>query len=110
VTGTYEDHFLHFLESVYQFKAEYLAEPPTIFYKDETGKVRFYLPDFFIPSLNLIVEVKGSNEHYQQRDAHKEEMKREATLREGFEFVQIQDKFYSPFNIFFHDKVLNSNG
>jgi hypothetical protein len=109
VTGTYEEHFLHFIESVYHFKAEYLAEPPTIFYKDEDDKVRFYLPDFYIPSLNLIIEVKGSNEHYQQRDAYKERMKREATVREGFDFVQIQDKFYSPFNVYFHDKVLSSN-
>lgn len=208
VTGTYEHHFLHFLEFVYNFKKEYLSEPPTIYYREklnsdervlgiineikdvklfgsrmngnyrpdsdvdvvyfilgnedyteidssafheknikafnekrkeiqnrlgknpDTGepynlqlvgmyeirnfkidevfrdKVRFYLPDFFIPSLNLIVEVKGSNGHYQERDAYKEELKQKATIDEGFDFVQINDKHYSSFNRFFAEKVI----
>lgn len=105
VTGTYEEHFLHFIESVYHFRAEMLAEPPTIYYK-EGDKVRFYLPDFFIPSLNLIVEIKGSNPHYQQRDAEIETLKRDATVAEGFKYLQLQDKFYTPFNVFFKQEVL----
>lgn len=109
VTGAYESHFLHFLETVYSFRSSYLTEPPTIYYKDSDGKVRFYLPDFYIPSMNLIVEVKGSNPHYQQRDAQKEVWKKDATLAEGFNYVQVEDKFYTPFNVFFRAHVSNDN-
>ena len=105
VTGTYEQHFLHFLESVYGFEAEHLGEPPTIYYKLD-GVTKFYLPDFFIPSLNLIVEVKGGNEHYQARDAHKEGLKEAAAREEGFDFVQVNDKHYSEFHSYFRNKVL----
>jgi hypothetical protein len=107
VTGNYEAHFLHFLETVYHFKREYIAEPPTIYYKDG-DKTRFYLPDFFIPSLNLIVEIKGGNEHYQKRDERLEKLKAEATRREGFDFVQVNDKVYTPFNAYFREKVLEA--
>jgi very-short-patch-repair endonuclease len=92
---------------VYHFKREYIAEPPTIYYKDG-DKTRFYLPDFFIPSLNLIVEIKGGNEHYQKRDERLEKLKAEATRREGFDFVQVNDKVYTPFNAYFREKVLEA--
>lgn len=108
VTGTYEEHFLHFLESVYHFTSSMLTKPPTIYYKDAEGQVRFYLPDFYIPSLNLIVEIKGSNPHYQQRDAAKEILKRDATIAEGFQYIQVEDKFYTPFNVYFHRKVIEN--
>lgn len=112
VTGTYEYHFLHFIETVYNFKAAYLSDPPSIYYKDTSSeadkdKVRFYLPDFFVPSLNLIVEVKGTNDHYQERDKYKEELKKKATEAEGFDFVQVNDKHYSSFNRYFIEKVVN---
>ena len=106
ITGEFERHFLHFLESVYSFKSSYLTEPPTIFYKIN-NKVHFYLPDFYIPSLNLIVEIKGGNEHYQKRDQDKESYKKNAAESEGFDFVQVNDKVYTEFNVYFKDKVLD---
>jgi hypothetical protein len=107
ITGLYEQHFLHFIETVYGFKSEYLTQPPTIYYKDGE-KTRFYLPDFYIPSLNLIIEIKGGNEHYQKRDEYKEKLKADAAVAEGFDFVQVNDKLYSPFNVYFKDKVLSA--
>jgi hypothetical protein len=107
ITGTYEEHFLHFLETVYGFSSTQITEPPAIYYKDN-GEVRFYLPDFYIPSLNLIVEIKGANEHYQKRDEYKEKLKEDATRAEGFDFIQVNDKMYTNFNVYFKDKVLNA--
>lgn len=107
ITGSYESHFLHFLETVYGFKAEHLSPPPTIFYRDG-DKTRFYLPDFYIGSMNLIVEIKGGNEHYQKRDEYKEKLKADAAAREGFDFVQVNDKMYTNFNLYFKEKVLES--
>jgi hypothetical protein len=108
VTGDYEAHFLHFLETVYGFKAEYLTEPPTFYYKDADQKTRFYLPDFYVPSLNLIIEIKGGNGHYQSRDEGLETLKANSVKEEGFNFVQINDKVYSPFNAFFLNAVGHS--
>lgn len=107
VTGNYELHFLHFVETVYGFRPDYFAPPPTIYYKDG-DTTRFYLPDFFVPSLNLIVEVKGGNEHYQKRDERLEALKAEAARREGFDFVQVNDKIYTNFNAYFRAKVLEA--
>jgi hypothetical protein len=107
VTGNYEAHFLHFIETIYGFKKDYITEAPTIYYKDK-DKVRFYLPDFYVPSLNVIIEIKGGNEHYQKRDEYKEKLKKDAAIREGFEFIQINDKLYTNFNIFFKEKVFDS--
>lgn len=105
VTGTYEKHFLHFIESVYNFNKKCFSDPPTIFYKDNV-ETHFYLPDFYVPSLNLIIEIKGGNEHYQNRDKAKEILKQNATEALGFDFLQINDKIYTTFNTYFLNNVL----
>lgn len=105
-TGNYELDFLRYIESRYCFTKDMLGEPPTIYYKDG-NKTAFYLPDFYIPSLNLIIEIKGSNRHYQDRDSYKESLKHKATIKEGFAFIQIQDNHYSEFNRFFKEQVLD---
>lgn len=106
-TSQYELDFLKFLEFTYNFKSEYLMEAPIIYYADEESK-KFYIPDFFIPSLNLIVEVKGSNPHYQKRDSYKEVLKQKATESAGFSFIQVNDKMYLAFNVYFKENVLEN--
>ena len=41
-------------------KIEYRVEPFRIPYVDTEGFERFYIPDFYVPSKNLIIEAKGS--------------------------------------------------
>ena len=106
VTGEYEYDFLYYLEHVYSFTSKMLTEPPTIYYKDKEV-LRFYIPDFYVPDLNLIIEVKGSNAHYQDRDEYKELLKKEATLKEGFNYIQINDRIYTPFNVYFKKEVID---
>lgn len=101
-----EGNFLLFLESTYKFNATCFMEPPTIYYKLDDSAAAFYLPDFYIPSLNLIVEVKGSNPHYQERDKGKEALKERYTKKEGFEFIQVNDENYLEFNDYFLRNVL----
>jgi hypothetical protein len=107
VTGDYEFDFLKYLEVVYKFNAQCFAPPPTIYYK-QGDVASFYLPDFYIPSLNLIIEIKGSNGHYQARDEYKEELKAKATKDEGFEFIQLTDHIFLPFNEYFARTVINN--
>jgi len=106
VNSKLEEKFLLFLETTYHFNKECFMEAPTIYYKLDNGTSAFYLPDFYIPSLNLIVEIKGSNPHYQERDSYKEKLKAQYTRGEGFNFVQINDENYLEFNTFFLNKVI----
>ena len=106
VSSTYEHDFLSYVEEVYNFKKSDFSEPPTIYYKED-GTTKFYIPDFYIPNLNLIIEIKGSNIHYQERDEARELIKKNATIKEGFNYVQINDKLYTSFNIFFKREVLD---
>lgn len=108
VNSQYEYDFLNFIESSYQFNKDCFTEPPTIYYKLPNGNTSFYLPDFYIPSLNLIIEVKGTNNHYQTRDGYKEDIKAAATRKEGFEFLQLTDRMYISFNTFFKKHVLDN--
>ena len=103
-----EEKFLTFVESVYNFNADCFTEPPTIYYRLDQDTSAFYLPDFYIPSLNLIIEIKGSNPHYQERDSGKEALKAKFTKEEGFSFIQINDENYLEFNDYFRKNVLEN--
>ena len=61
-------------------------------------KNKVYHSDFYIPSLNLIVEIKSS--WTLKLDVDIEE-KKKATIANGFEYVMILDKDYSFFNLIF---------
>ena len=106
VNSKLEEKFLLYLEATYKFNRHCFMEAPTIYYKLDNGTSTFYLPDFYIPSLNLIVEIKGSNPHYQERDSYKEKLKEQYTRGEGFNFVQINDENYLEFNTFFLNNVI----
>ena len=60
------------------------------------GKKHFYIPDFYIVPYNLLVEVKGTNNHYQKRDYTKETIKDEAARNSSYNYVKIVDKKYDP--------------
>ena len=108
VTSKYERDFLEMLESTYGFTQQALSEPPTLYYSLSKDQTAFYLPDFYIPSMNLIIEIKGSNPHYQQRDSHKENLKGSSATKDGFEFLQINDMNYLEFHRYFLENVLSS--
>jgi hypothetical protein len=62
-----------------------------IYYRD--NKCHFYYPDFHIPSLNLIIEIK-SDWYY---DEYLDNIKKEATINSGFNYIMILNKNYSEF-------------
>lgn len=76
-TGSYELSFLEFLDKIMDFpSSDVMAPSPhTYIYKYE-GKDHFYIPDFFIPSLNLEIEVKDGgdnpNMHHKIQEVDKE--------------------------------------
>lgn len=100
-TGTYELDFLKFLDAFMNFESDdvFSPSPHTYFYEYE-GEKKFYIPDVWIPSLNLEIEIKESdNKHpHMQVDRKKEELK--DAMMNGFktiDYLKIVDKKYDIF-------------
>lgn len=88
--GTYEKHFLDFC-FISNIKVE---RGLTIKYL-WNGKNKVYHSDFFIPSKNLIVEIKSS--YYYEKYYKINEAKRKETLKIGYNHIFIVDKNYAQF-------------
>lgn len=59
------------------------------------NKERIYYSDFYISSLNLIIEIKGS--YYYRRDKELIKLKKESVINEGYNYIIILDKDYTEF-------------
>jgi len=88
--GSYE---LDFLAKYYDSFIN-LQTAPSIKYKYKS-KNRVYHPDFYIPLLNLIVEIKNS--YLAKRDKLIIQAKRKSVLEKGYQYIMIIDKDYSIF-------------
>lgn len=97
-TGSYELDFLKFLDDIMEFNPEDLIAPsPHIYFYIYENKKHFYIPDFFIPSLNLEIEIKdGTNNHpkIQAVDKVKERLKDEVmkSNANSFNYIKIVEK------------------
>jgi len=105
-TGSFEKSFLEFLDTVLDFDPEDVMSPsPHTYYYEYNGEKHFYIPDFFIPSLNLEVEIKdgGSNPntHHKIQDVDKvKEKLKDAVMKSNkntFNYVKIEDKNHVKF-------------
>jgi len=83
--GSYE---LDFLEKYYNIYPD-IIRGKSIKYEFQ-GKIRVYHPDFYIPSLNLIVECKCT--YLYNKDKDKIVAKEKATINSGFNYKLILDK------------------
>jgi hypothetical protein len=63
------------------------------------NKDLYYFPDFYIPFLNLIIEIKNS--YLAKKDRDRIDIKEKATITNGFNYILIIDKDYSNFNSIF---------
>lgn len=98
-TGTYEKSFLIFLDHVLNFDPNDILSPsPHTYWYDYEGKKHFYIPDFFIPSLDLEIEIKDGgdnpNNHHkiQEVDKVKEQLKDEVMKKNKFNYIKIVNK------------------
>lgn len=102
--GSYELDFLQFLDKFYGFKSSDVMTPaPQIIDYKYQGKSHFYIPDVYIASLNLVVEIKdgGSNPNTHPKimavDKVKEKLKDEAIKKSGVNYIKVTDKKYGSF-------------
>jgi hypothetical protein len=87
---------LDFLENYY-IKFPDIQNSPSIKYIYKR-KNKIYFPDFYIPSLNLIIECK--NKWLANKDKNIIKLKEKFTLSSGFKYIMIINKNYNKFNIF----------
>ena len=108
-TGSYELGFLKFLDVVLNFSANDVLSPApqNFYYKDKEGRTRFYFPDFYIPSLNLIIEIKdgGDNPNNHPKikavDKELEKIKDQIMMKQkNFNYIKVSNKDYSSFIIY----------
>ena len=97
-TGSYEHDFLHFMDMELNWLGKDISAPaPQTFFYSLPGELnkRFWIPDFWIESLNLIIEIKGTNPHYQLRETAVENTKDILIKDLPFRYLKIVDKNYS---------------
>lgn len=98
-TGSYELDFLEFLDNCLNYNyTDIMAPSPHTYYYEYEGEKKFYIPDFFIPSINVEIEIKDGgnnpNKHHkiQEVDKVKEHLKDEVMKTGVFHYVKIVNK------------------
>lgn len=101
--SSYEKDFFKMLDEVLHWpSSDIIAPSPHTYVYDYQGKKHFYMPDAFIPSLNLEVEIKddGSALNISQESRDKDVLKDELmrSLSNLFNYIKIVNKDYTQFN------------
>jgi hypothetical protein len=98
--GTYELDFLRVYDTELGLRSDDIVECPHHFRYVFDGKPHAYIPDYYIPSLDLIIEIKdGTNKAaHIEEDRKKDELKEEAVRKNSaHHFIKIVEKDYGPF-------------
>jgi hypothetical protein len=100
-TGTYERSFLEYLDLTLNWEnpGDVLSPAPMTFpYKDSEGIQHFHIPDFYISSMNLIINIKASdNQHYRLRDIETEKYQDLAIKTSKFNYLKLYDNNFDKF-------------
>lgn len=107
-TGTYELDFLKMLDNLLDWDENDIMSPsPHTYWYEYEGVRRFYIPDFYIPSLNLEVEIKDGGDNpnmhpkIQAVDKEKERLKDSVMIsQERVSYIKIMNKQYGTFFTF----------
>ena len=108
-TGNYEKNFLTMLDIMMDWDSnDIIAPSPNVYYydyknpkdKENEGK-KFYMPDFYIPSLNLEIEIKqqtNGNQKFNDINKVKERLKDEVMMKNPkVNYLKINDNNFEPF-------------
>lgn len=105
-TGSYEEKFLEFLDKDLFFDPQDIMAPsPHTYYYRYEGKSHFYIPDFFIPSLSLEVEIKDGgnnpNTHHKIQEVDKVKERLKDTVMKSnkntFNYIKIENMNHMKF-------------
>lgn len=100
--GSYEKDFLTMMDTFLHFKStDIMAPSPHTYQYRYENEDHFYIPDFFIPNLNLEIEIKDAQTTHPKFiavDKVKEKLKDEvmASIKE-INYIKLVDKQYANF-------------
>jgi hypothetical protein len=101
--GSYELDFLIFYDKEYGGDPLDILECPLVFDYILENEKHFYCPDFYIPSLKLIIEIKDGGDNPNKHshidlDRKKDELKLKTVVDSGkYNFIKIVNKEYVAF-------------
>ena len=100
--GTYEKDFLMMMDKFMRYSAtDIIAPSPHTYYYEYQGTKHFYIPDFYVPNLNLEIEIKAQDNTHpkiQAIDKVKERLKDEMMMANPkINYLKINDKNYNNF-------------
>lgn len=103
--GSYEYDFAQFLDVFMNFNSNDVMFPaPMVIEYEYNNDIHFYIPDVYIGSLNLIIEIKDGGNNANTRpsivavDKVKEKAKEQAIKKQGkYNYVKIPNKEYGIF-------------
>ena len=105
VIGSYEYDFLDHLKSLDWTPNDIICPSPNNYwYKWADGTTHLYIPDFYIPSLSLEVEIKESDnthprmEHSREIEHLKDQRLEYETQKTNIHYIKIVDKKYDDFD------------
>lgn len=98
-TGSYEKDFLEFLDLFMNLhSSDVMCPAPQIIDYQYEGKAHFYIPDIYIQSIDLLIEIKASdNRHYRERDIEIEKIKDKRVKDLKINYFKVFDKKYDDF-------------
>ncbi|MCM1295171.1 MAG: hypothetical protein NC311_06490 [Muribaculaceae bacterium] len=104
--GKLEMNWLMFCDKVLEFTSNMVVDPPEYFqYMDEkTQTMRTYMPDYYLPDYNLLVEIKDGGDHpngnkaFQDTTRYKVAYKDEVMRKQDkYNYIRISGTNYGPF-------------
>lgn len=100
--SSYEMDFFKFLDQELHWPpTDIIAPSPHIFEYEYNGVKHFYMPDAFIPSINLEIEIKSSvRQQYHDPDSRAKEIEKDKLMKSCdnlFNYIIIYDKNYTAF-------------
>ena len=100
--GSYEKDFLIMMDKFLGYKStDIMAPSPHTYYYEYEGEKHYYIPDFFIPNLNLEIEIKQNESTHPKIlavDKVKEQKKDEVMIsNKAISYIKLVDKKYEPF-------------
>lgn len=99
--GSYEYDFIKYNDEVLNIGYGNIQECEFIFYYNYENKERFYIPDFYIPDLNLLIEIKDKDNNHPNISQNMKAMdveKFKAVIDSNkYNFIVVAGEEYEPY-------------
>lgn len=101
-----EQNFLKFCDIIMEFTSNMILTSPEVFQYDDptTGETRQYIPDYYLPDYNLLIEIKDGGKYENKNPAFIKETKYKVALKDNamrkqtkYNYIRINGANYGPF-------------